>query len=71
MLRPKMLRPRILLQIVGSLAIVVGLIWAAQGSGYFPYPKSSFMIDQTPWIWRGLGFAVIGLVVVVAARRRA
>ncbi len=50
---------------------MLGLIWAAQGSGYFPYPESSFMIDQRPWIWRGLGFAVIGLVVVVLARRRA
>jgi len=43
-----MLRPRTLLQILGGLAIVMGLIWAAQGSGHFPYPKSSFMIDQTP-----------------------
>jgi hypothetical protein len=66
-----MLRPRMLLQILGGLAIVVGLIWAAQGSGYFPYPKSSFMIDQTAWIWRGLGLAIAGLVVVIAARRRA
>jgi len=65
-----MLRPRTLLQILGGLAIVMGLIWAAQGSGHFPYPKSSFMIDQTPWIWRGLGLAVIGLAIVVLARRR-
>ncbi|MEI9900217.1 MAG: hypothetical protein WDN31_08910 [Hyphomicrobium sp.] len=66
-----MMRAATLWQIVGGLAIVLGLIWAAQGSGYFPYPESSFMIDQRPWIWRGLGFAVIGLVVVVLARRRA
>jgi hypothetical protein len=65
------MRATTLWQIVGGLALVLGLIWAAQGSGYFPYPESSFMIDQRPWIWRGLGFAALGLVAIVLARRRA
>src|ERR1700743_2291888 len=57
------------LRIVGIVCILMGLVWMGQGSGYFPYPKSSFMIDQSPWIWRGLGLAVVGLVLVVLSRR--
>jgi hypothetical protein len=60
---------RKILQILGTLAILVGLIWAGQGSGWFPYPKSSFMIDQAPWIWRGLVLAAVGVVAIAASRR--
>lgn len=60
---------RRLLMIIGILLIVVGLIWTGQGSGYFPYPASSFMINQSPWITRGAIVAVIGLVLVWASRR--
>lgn len=49
---------------------ITGLVWMGQGSGNFPYPASSFMIDQTPWIWWGLLMAVAGLVVVLLSRRR-
>ncbi len=62
---------RKVLQILAVLAIVVGLVWAAQGSGYFPYPKSSFMIGQEPWIWRGLLLAALGAAALVASRRTA
>jgi hypothetical protein len=61
------LRP--ILLIIGFLAVLMGLVWMGQGSGYFPYPKSSFMIDSTPWITRGAVLAAIGLVVVVLSRR--
>jgi hypothetical protein len=54
---------------VGLLLFLAGLLWAAQGSGYFPYPESSFMIDQTPWIWRGALAAVCGLVAIIWSRR--
>ncbi|WP_158743910.1 hypothetical protein [Acidisphaera sp. L21] len=57
------------LSVLGWLAVVVGLVWMGQGSGYFPYPATSFMIDQTPWIWRGLAVAVLGVIVVLASRR--
>ncbi len=62
---------RKVLQILAVLAIVVGLVWAAQGSGYFPYPKSSFMIGQEPRIWRGLLLAALGAAALVASRRTA
>jgi len=59
------LRP--ILLIIGLLIFLMGLVWMGQGSGYFPYPKSSFMIDSTPWITRR--DRAIGLVVVVLSRR--
>ncbi len=40
-----------------------------QGSGYFPYPASSFMISQTRWIYYGAAIAIVGLLVIVLARR--
>jgi hypothetical protein len=56
--------------VIGILAILLGLIWVGQGTGYFPYPRSSFMIDQTPWAYRGLGLAVLGLIGVFVSRRK-
>ena len=60
---------RTALLVVGLLAILIGLIWVGQGTGYFPYPASSFMIDAMPWAYRGAILAVLGLVVVVVSRR--
>jgi hypothetical protein len=60
---------RLLLTVVGVLAIIMGVLWMAQGTGLFPYPAESFMINQTPWILRGALLAVAGLVVVWATRR--
>lgn len=61
---------RSLLTLLATLMIVAGLVFAAQGSGLFPYPAVSVMIDQRPWIWRGLALAVMGLFVLALARRR-
>lgn len=58
------------MRIVGVIAILMGLLWMAQGSGLFPYPASSFMIDQSPWIIYGAILAAFGLALVFAARRR-
>jgi hypothetical protein len=54
---------------VGILAIVIGSIWVGQGTGYFPYPASSFMINQMPWVYRGAILAALGLIAVLASRR--
>ena len=54
---------------VGILAILIGLIWVGQGTGYFPYPASSFMINQMPWVYRGAVLAALGLIAVLASRR--
>lgn len=54
---------------IGVLIVVAGLIWAAQGAGWFPYPASSFMIDNSHWIYIGLATAVGGVIVIALARR--
>ena len=46
--------------IVGVLAILTGVIWIGQGTGYFPYPSYSFMINQMPWAYAGAGLAIEG-----------
>jgi uncharacterized membrane protein len=56
--------------VLGILATIIGIIWIGQGTGYFPYPASSFMINQSPWIYRGAGLAVIGIIVIFLSRRR-
>lgn len=60
---------RRIVTVIGVLAILMGLLWMAQGSGLFPYPKTSFMIDQRPWIANGALLALAGLAAVWAARR--
>ncbi|MET0173279.1 hypothetical protein [Agrobacterium sp. lyk4-40-TYG-31] len=60
---------RISLVVFGALLTLIGLVWIGQGSGYFPYPASSFMINQSPWMLRGAIVAIIGLALIFAARR--
>lgn len=60
---------RLALTILAVLMMLLGLVWMGQGSGYFPYPASSFMINQSPWILRGLLLALAGLVLLALARR--
>ncbi len=57
------------LLILGILATLVGLVWIGQGSGYFPYPASSFMISQTQWVYYGACLALVGLFVIGFTRR--
>jgi hypothetical protein len=51
------------------MAILVGVIWIGQGTGYFPYPRSSFMINDMAWAYYGIALAVLGLVAVGVSRR--
>ncbi len=60
---------RRILVVTGGLAVALGLLFAAQGSGIFPYPRSSFMIDQTPWIGRGAALMAFGLAMILVSRR--
>jgi hypothetical protein len=56
---------------VGVVAILIGLVWIGQGTGYFPYPSSSFMINDMAWAYYGIALGVLGLVAVVAASKMA
>ncbi|KGD85774.1 hypothetical protein [Rhizobium sp. YS-1r] len=60
---------RLALSVIGVLLIALGLLWIGQGSGIFPYPARSFMINQTPWLINGAIAAVIGLLAIGGARR--
>ena len=60
---------RTLLTIIGIILLLMGLVFMGQGSGYFPYPASSFMISQTRWIYYGAGIAVVGLILIFLSRR--
>ncbi len=51
-------------------AIFIGVVWIGQGTGVFPYPAASFMIDQMPWAYRGAALATAGLIVVFFLRRK-
>jgi hypothetical protein len=57
------------LTIIGVLLLLMGLVFMGQGSGYFPYPASSFMISESRWIYYGGAIAAAGLVLIVIARR--
>jgi hypothetical protein len=58
-----------LLTLIGIVALLAGLVFMGQGSGYFPYPAESFMIRQTQWVYQGGAIAVVGLLLIVFARR--
>lgn len=51
-------------------AVIIGIIWIGQGTGVFPYPASSFMIDQMTWAYRGAALAAVGLVAAFFLRRK-
>jgi len=60
---------KVILLIVGGPFTLSGLIWMGQGSGIFPYPATSPMIDQSPWIYRGAALALVGIIAIVVSRR--
>jgi hypothetical protein len=60
---------QMLLTIIGIILLIMGLVFMGQGSGYFPYPASSHMINQSRWIYYGAGIAVVGLVILIFGRR--
>jgi hypothetical protein len=58
-----------LLTIIGILFLLMGLVFMGQGSGYFPYPASSFMISESRWVYYGGAIAVVGLILIFIVRR--
>jgi hypothetical protein len=64
-----MTRLRPILIVVGTLCALMGMLWIGQGLGYVHWPQSCFMLDQRPWADRGAILAVLGLALILAARR--
>jgi hypothetical protein len=58
-----------LLTVIGIIVLAAGLFFAGQGSGYIQWPAESFMISQIKWVYYGGAIAVIGLLLIAAARR--
>ena len=58
------------LLILGIAALLMGLLWIGQGTGLIMWPASSFMLDQRPWATRGAILGVVGVVLIILARRR-
>jgi len=61
---------RILVTILGVLAIAMGLLWVGQGTGLIMWPAESFMLADRTWARNGLLLAAVGAIVVWLARRR-
>lgn len=57
------------LMTAGVLLTLTGLLWIGQGLGYVQWPQSSFMLDQRAWADRGAVVAVLGLALILVARR--
>ena len=55
---------------IGILALLIGLLWVGQGTGFVNWPQSSFMIRQTQWAWYGAGLSVVGAALMAFALRR-
>jgi len=57
---------RIVLRILAILLILAGLVWILQGIGVLP---GSFMSGQIQWAYRGGAVAVVGVAILLFARR--
>ena len=60
---------RILMLVVGILALLMGLLWIGQGTGLVHWPASSFMINESAWAIRGCVLAIGGVLMIVFGRR--
>lgn len=59
---------RMAMIVIGIVFVIAGLVFMGQGSGYFPYPASSFMINATRWIYYGGAIAILGLLLILIGR---
>jgi hypothetical protein len=52
--------------IIGLLVLVVGVIWALQGTNVLPYGQ---MAGHRRWIVLGGGLGIIGIILIVIGAR--
>lgn len=55
---------------IGILALIVGLLWIGQGTGYVNWPKSSFMISRIEWAYFGAALSAFGALLLGFSLRR-
>jgi hypothetical protein len=58
-----------LLLLIGIVLLAAGLLFMGQGSGYIPWPASSFMISEIRWVYYGGAIAAAGIILIIIARR--
>ena len=59
---------KIVSNIIGVLAVLMGLLWIGQGAGLVRVIPS-FMIDQQIWIMWGILLASVGTGILIYSRR--
>jgi hypothetical protein len=57
---------RLFLLVPGLLVALAGFVFTLQGLGIVG-PSSSFMFQSTTWIYEGLAFFFIGLLIIVGS----
>jgi hypothetical protein len=60
---------RLLITIIGGLAVLMGTLWAGQGLGIIMWPSSSFMLADRQWALNGAVLASFGLAAIWFARK--
>lgn len=60
---------RVLMVVVGLLAILFGLLFTLQGLGIVHWPRSSFMLDDRSWAVRGAALVAGGVLMAWFGRR--
>ncbi len=57
------------LMIGGAVLMAMGLVWILQGTGVLT-AIPSFMVGRMIWTWYGTACMVVGVLVILWARRR-
>jgi len=60
---------RLVTQVLGVLMVVAGVFWALQGLGIIMWPAESFMLADRQWTVNGSITALVGAIIVWAARK--
>ena len=58
------------MRVLGIPAVLIGLLWIGQGTGYVAWPQSSFMISQIQWAYYGTALVVVGSILIWRGRRK-
>jgi len=60
---------RVLMLVIGLLAVAFGLLFILQGLGIVHWPRSSFMLDDRSWAVRGAILAAGGALMAWYGRK--
>ena len=55
--------------VAGAIVMALGLFFIGQALGYIRWPASSFMINNSSWIYYGAVIALAGVVLIALDRR--